>query len=193
MYEEEEFSFLSPELSFFVAGIGVVIAIICYIITTDNVSTYQDFCVGPIRELTDLTDYGKQCTQYEIARLIGIISIVFGFIFLLYGILKLVPSERESVVKQVGGETNSFEKFVRILDKNLGNLPSDVSEPLYSNNDFELYRRVVSEPNKITSIEKIRFIRMIDDFLGDCPEEYIEAIVNSDFFDLYQQITKEYI
>ena len=87
---------------------------------------------------------------------------------------------------------DEFALFVELVDRFMGSLPDEVSKQLFYDEDFELYRRVVSKPRSITSIERTRFVNLIDDFLGDCPEEYSRVLIDSGSFDIYREIVEKY-
>ena len=87
---------------------------------------------------------------------------------------------------------DEFALFVELVDRFMGSLPDEVSKQLFYDEDFELYRRVVSKPRSITSIERTRFVNLIDDFLGDCPEEYSRVLIDSGSFDIYRGIVEKY-
>jgi hypothetical protein len=87
---------------------------------------------------------------------------------------------------------DDWTNFVKMVDEILGLLPDENTVQLYESEDFELYKRVVSDPSQITTLEKSRFVHAIDELLGNCPEEYLSGWVNSTLFELYRKIVRKY-
>ena len=90
------------------------------------------------------------------------------------------------------GSKDEFFEFFEIVDKLLGDMPTETTQTFLASDSFKLYERVGADPSSADEETRAQFFSMINAELNKLPESYRDQFAESPGFELFTKMDRLY-